>query len=356
MAKLFNIKVNEFSVGMGPVIWKKSGKETFYSLRALPIGGFCRMEGEDTKSNDERSFSEAAWYKRFIVVSAGAVLNIILGFVIFVIICASSPTAYQPVIDSITPQTGLDGSIFEAGDRIVMVGGSRIHIYDDLSFTMQRITDSPIEVTAVRGGKKITDTIQPSKQEITYIYEEDYLTFISSINGIKESEEKIPAPDTDSYRQMIGSTTTQVRYILGFTPKVENTSFFSIIYDAFYSTIFNIKIVYVSLYELIRGIVPASQISGPIGIINVIGQAAQAGWVVLLELVALLTVNLGIMNLLPIPALDGGKLLIIIAEAVTKKKLPPEKEGVIQLIGFAFLILIMLFATYNDLIRIFVKT
>lgn len=352
-AKLFNIRVNQFAIGMGPTIWKKQRGDTLYSLRAIPMGGFCQMEGEDEESDDERSFSKAAWYKRFIVVIAGATLNILLGFILFLSIQSSLPSVNTTVISDFTANTNLVDSDFRVGDRVVGVNGTKINIFEDLSFSLNRVTDEPVDVTVMRAGEKITRTVVPVKQEITYIYGEKEFSMISTINGVEDEKQTIPAPDNSEYKSLVGQSQTQSRYILGFVPAQEKQTFIAAIKNAFYLTIYNIKIVYVSLYELIRGAVPASQISGPIGIINVIGQVSKTNWQTLFNLIALLTVNLGIMNLLPIPALDGCKLLIIIIEAITRKRLPPEKEGIIQIIGFVLLIFLMLFATYNDVVRLF---
>ena len=352
-AKLFKIRVNQFAIGMGPVIWKKRFGETLYSLRAIPMGGFCQMEGEDEESDDERSFNKASWYKRFIVVIAGATLNIVLGFIIFLCIQLSTNTVTTTTISDFTPNTNLAGSAFQKGDRIVAVGDTKINIFEDLSFELSRVNSNPVEVKAVRDGQIITQTVTPVLQEVTYIYGEDEFSAISTINGIEDERQTIDAPDSEEYRALVGTTQTQSRYILGFVPAVQPQTFTGAVKNAFYLTLYNIKIVYISLYELIRGAVPASQISGTIGIINVIGQASKINIATLFNLVALLSVNLGVMNLLPIPALDGCKLLIILAETVTRKKLKPEHEGIIQLAGFALLICVMLFATYNDVIRLF---
>lgn len=352
-AKLFGIRVNQFAIGMGPVIWKKQGKETLYSLRAIPMGGFCQMEGEDAASDDERSFGKAAWWKRFIVVIAGATLNIVLGFVIFLILQAPVSEVNTTVIDSIDQTTNLSGSAFAPGDEIVKLDNTTIHIYEDLRFFLDRVTDKPVEVTARRGGETITQTITPVKQDIVYTYTQDTVDVRILHNGTEVDHQTHSAPDTAEYQDYVGKSGTQTSYILGFVPKAQPMTFTTAISRAFYLTIYNIKIVYISLYELIRGNVPATQVSGPVGIISVIGQASQMDWTVLFNLVGLLTVNLGIMNLLPIPALDGCKLLIILIEAITRRRLPPEKEGIITLIGFALLIMVLIWATYNDVVRLF---
>lgn len=352
-AKLFKIRVNEFSIGMGPAFFKKQGKETLYSIRAIPMGGFCRLEGEDSHSDDERSFAKAAWYKQFVVVGAGAFLNIVLGFVIFALILSANPVYNAPVIDTLIENAYLDDAGFAPGDRIVNINGHGINIADDLSLALRNIGEEPVNLTVVRDGVQISGTVNSSKQEIIYEYGENEVKITSYINGIENETKTVSAPNKEDYKEVIGQKQTSVGYILGFNMQRVSTTPLSVFTNAFYSTIYNIKLVYVSLVDLFTGVAPATQISGPIGIIDVIGQASKMDWSVLFSLVALLTVNLGVMNLLPIPALDGCKLLIIIIEAITRKKLPPEKEGVIQLIGFAFLIGILIFATYNDITRIF---
>ena len=262
-AKLFKIRVNQFAIGMGPVIWKKQGKETLYSLRAIPMGGFCQMEGEDEASDDERSFGKAAWWKRFIVVLAGAALNIVLGFIIFLILQAPTAQVNTTVIDSIDQTTNLAGSVFQPGDQITKIGGSTIHIYEDLRFALERVTDQPVEVTARRGNETVTQTITPVKQDIVYTYSEEQIDIQILHNSVEVDHQTQAAPDTEEYQDYIGKSGTQTSYILGFVPKAENMTFTTAISRAFYLTLYNIKIVYVSLYELIRGNVPASQVSGP---------------------------------------------------------------------------------------------
>lgn len=352
-AKLFGIRVNQFAIGMGPVIWKKQGKETLYSLRAIPMGGFCQMEGEDSASDDERAFSKASWWKRFVVVIAGASLNIVLGFIIFLILQAPAGHIDTTTIGSIDKTTNLLGSAFESEDKIVKLDNTSIHIYEDLRFFLDRVTDKPVEVTALRGSETITQTVTPVRRDVVYTYTQNTIDVRVLHNGNEVEHETHPVPDTAEYQSYIGKTGTETSYILGFVPQKQQMTFTGALHRAFYLTIYNIKIVYISLYELIRGNVPASEVSGPVGIINIIGQASRMDWTVLFNLVGLLTVNLGIMNLLPIPALDGCKLLIILIEAITRRKLPPEKEGIITAIGFIILILILLWATYNDVVRIF---
>lgn len=348
-AKLFKIKVNEFSIGMGPAILKKQRGETLYSLRILPLGGFCSMEGESEESDDKRSFSNAAWWKRFIVVFAGAFLNVVLGFVFLIIVQSASTNVVTTHISSFEANSNMEAAGFEVGDKIVKLNDTKINIFEDVSFFLARVDENDVKVTVKRGNETVEHTVKPVKREIKYTYFEDKTEVEVYVNGVlTQSYQTVASAD----KSVFGTTQIQSGYILGFTGETRNNSFLQTVSRSFYLTGYYVKLVYVSLYELVCGKVAVNQISGPVGVVSMIGQASKINWKFLLEILALLTVNLGVMNLLPIPALDGCKLIVILAEAITKKKIPPEKEGIINLIGFAVLIGIMIFATYNDIARL----
>lgn len=351
-AKSFGIRVNEFAIGMGPAIWKRQGKKTLYSIRALPVGGFCKMEGEEEKSEDPAAFNNAARWKRFIVLVAGATMNIILGLAIFVVLRAADPSVAQPVIDDFVAHTNLEAAGFQPGDRIVGLDGTSVNIYEDVNFFMQRVTDdTPITVTVEREGERISADITPVIRVQRYTYYEDKVVVEELVDGNLTSQTEVPITDPEAYRDRIGQTGEESSYMLGFVAKAGAPSFGQVLHDAFFLTLFNIKLVYVSIFELVTGQVPATQISGPIGIIGMIGTVAQVNWESLFNLVALLTVNLGVMNLLPIPALDGGQILFLAIEGILRRDIPLEKKGVISLIGFVLLFGLIIFATYNDIVR-----
>lgn len=349
-AKIFKIKVLEFAIGMGPAIFKKQAKETLYSVRCIPIGGYCRMEGEEETSDAEGSFGNAAWWKKFIVVAAGAILNVVLGFALLLCVQGSEKTVKTTTIGNLTPEANMISQGFLPGDKIVKLDNTKINIFEDVSFFLNRVKDSPVEVTVERDGELITKTVVPTKRVAEYEYLEDK-TNIKIYLGDKLSEEI--SVNSVGRKEDIGKTYSETDYILGFETEVTDNNFKLIASRSFFMTGFYVKMVYVSVLELITGKIPANQLSGPIGIVSVIGEASKFNFAFLLEILALLTINLGVMNLLPIPALDGCKLLVILVEAIIRKKLPPEKEGIINLIGFAILIGITIFATYNDIIRLF---
>ncbi len=318
-ARIFGVKVHEFALGMGPKVfsWKKG--ETRYSLRAVPVGGFCSMEGEDCESDDEGSFSRKPWYARLIILAAGAAMNVILGFVI----CTAFVSLYYA--ESGIPNTVVADVVKEApaaeflqpGDRITELNGQRINIKRDIDFAMQQSDGTEGEITFVRDGKKITKAFKP--------YAAKY-------------SDGTPA------------------YLLGITIKTEETNVFNVICESFYQTIWMGKMVYSSLGMMISGKVGVNEISGPVGVVGMMNETAQqggiAGFINLLFLGAFISVNIGIMNLLPIPALDGGRILFVLVEAIRKKPIPPEKEGIVHFAGLILLLGLMVFATWNDIMRL----
>ncbi len=319
-ARLFKVKVHEFALGMGPKIFSRKKGETLYSLRAIPVGGFCSMEGEDEKSDDEGSFSRKPWYARLVILAAGAFMNVLLGFLvctIFVGISSAQNGVTTTVIESVIEESPLK-DFLEPGDRIVEINGQKINIKRDVDFAMQNAGGGESEITIKRDGKKISKTFLP--------YETKY-------------SDGTPA------------------YILGVNVKLEKANIFNVTKEAFFQTIWMGKLVFVSIGMLIGGKASVSEISGPIGVVGAMNSAAQQGGILgilnLLYLASFISVNIGIMNLLPIPALDGGRILFVIVEAVRRKPIPPEKEGIVHFAGLILLFGIMIFATWNDILRLF---
>jgi len=312
IAKLVDIKVHEFAIGMGPLLGKFKKGDTMYSLRALPICGYVKMEGEDEHSDDERAFNKKSLPARIAVVVAGAVMNLILGFLIFIIITNMSGSVVKPVIDELMEGMPAQKAGLQPGDRIIRIDNTRVHIQDDIVFYLMSTQDRPVEVTIERDGKRLA-----------------------------------PIRITPEYSEESNS------YLLGYKAKVEKLSFYNIIYNSFFKTIFYSKYVLFSLGDLITGRLSINQMSGPVGIVKEIGTAASIGIGPLLMLAAIISINLGVFNLLPIPALDGSRILFLLIEGIRRKPINPEKEGLVHMIGFAMLILLMIFITFNDIARIF---
>lgn len=314
-AKKAGITVHEFSIGMGKAIWQKHKNGTVYSVRILPIGGFCKMEGEDGDSTDDGAFCNKSAWKRFIVLFAGAFMNIITGFILFTLLLSLSSPIASTRIGEVLPEYPFFEAGIQVGDRIVRLEGenysTNVNIYADINFFKFRNGDGGVNITFERDGEKFTKYIAQKKDAETGAY------------------------------------------IFGFVPMTETLGIFSIIKNAFYQSVFTVKMVVESFGMLITGRVPVSDMSGPVGIVKEIGSAAKTGILNVINLAALLSINLGVANLLPIPALDGGRILFLIVEKIRRKPLKPEHEGMIHFIGFALLMLLMVFVTFGDIMRIF---
>ena len=338
VAKLCGIQVNEFSIGMGPALWKKIYKGTQYSLRALPVGGYVALEGEESpesqqaeEARDEREaedenpvppeqrtgipLNEAPVWQRVLVMVAGAFMNFVLGFVVLVILVAAqegaitSKTIYSIENDALCGQTGL-----QAGDEIVAVNGRRCFVANDILYELVRTEAYRARFTVKRDGQKV----------------------------------ELPDVQFDTWQDEDGQT----HMTLGFTVYGIKKTPLNVLKEAWNSTLYYGRIVFTSLEDLVRGRESINNLSGPVGIVTAIGQAASYGWQDLLELLALITINLGVFNLLPFPALDGGKVVFLIIEGVTGHAVPEKLQGTLTIAAFALLFGLMLFATYNDIIRL----
>ncbi len=332
MAKLFGVKVNEFSVGMGPLLLKKKKGETQYSIRLLPIGGYCSMEGEDEASDDPRSFSAKPAYQRAGIAVMGAVFNVILGFIIMLVIFSqqaafTSQTISQFQENSTTQATGL-----QVNDTIVSIDGYNVRTFTDLNFALGANASAR---KAVKEGGNV-------------VYNMTVLR-----NG-----KLIELPSvTMSTVGSNGSYSLQLDFKVYGIPK----TFPSLIKQSFNNTLSTIKVVWFSIAGLVSGKFSLGDMSGPVGIVSAVAQTASQGLEVsflaainnILFLMAMITVNLGVLNLLPFPALDGGRLIFMIAEMITRKRVPEKYEQWIHAAGFAILILFMLVVTFSDVMKFF---
>ena len=355
VAKLCGIQVNEFSIGMGPVLWKKNRKGTQYSLRALPVGGFVALEGEESPESQqaeaardarEDNFSsskhdlnilstesdgevqekpagiplnEAPVWQRVLVMVAGAVMNFVLGFVVLVILIAAqnepitSKTIYAIQDGALCGQTGL-----QAGDKVLAVNGRRCFVANDILYELVRTQSYSADFTVLRDGQKV----------------------------------QLPGVQFDTWQNEKGETHMSIGFSVYGLEKTPG----NVLREAGNSVLYYGRIVFTSLVDLVRGRESINNLSGPVGIVSAIGQAASYGWQDLLELLALITVNLGILNLLPFPALDGGKVVFLVIEGVTGHAVPEKLQSVLTLATFGLLFGLMLFATYNDILRLITGT
>lgn len=321
-AKKNGVKVNEFSLGMGPAIFKRQKGETLYSLRCLPIGGYCAMEGEDEGSDDDRAFCNKAPWRKIIIVSAGIFMNILLGFVLVVIdVCVSGPIASTVVSGfyegAVSEQTGL-----EAGDKIISVNGMRIFTTYDISYQFQNDEDGVFDFVVKRNGKK---------KELTGV------TF----------------------------ETTDTSIIIDFTVQPESLNPVSVIKHSAASTLTYSRLIYISLFDMIRGKYSIKDMSGPVGIVDQIDEVIDSqtdeetgiDWASLAEnllfLGAFISINIGLFNLLPLPALDGGRLIFLIVEVIRRKPVNPKYEAAVHLAGMAALFALMIVITVSDISKLF---
>ncbi len=314
-AKKFGVLVHEFSIGMGPKIVSRKKGETAYSIRLLPIGGYVKLEGENelettVDESNPRAFINLHPLKRIIVLSAGAIMNLILGLIIFIVINMNSGVVPNKVYD-VSENYSLQETIFKKGDEILKLNNSTMHTYRDISFYMSRYDSDKIDITLKRDG--------------------DILKF----NDIKLQK-------------------TESGYILGVVFNQEKASFVKSAEYAFYDTAFTVKAVVLSLKDIITGDVPMNAMSGPVEIVSVVDDVTSAhtvypSWLIILELIAMITVNLGVFNLLPFPALDGGSIVFALYELITKKKVKNQIIGYASVIGFALLMLLAVFVTAGDI-------
>lgn len=314
-AKLFGMTVHEFSIGMGPKLFGFTRGGTDYSLRALPLGGFVRLEGEDGESEDVNAFCNKSRFARFVVLASGAIMNFILGFLIFVFVMSQQAGYRSNIADEIVPGSAFSEAGIQQGDRIVKMSGesytTRVRDYNDINLFIYKNSSNPAEITFDRNGETFVRTITP-----------------------KYSEE-------------------EGRYLFGFSSRVVEKTFSRVFQYAYFNSVYVVKAVVISLSDLIRGLVSVSEMSGPVGIVGEIGNAAKQGILSLLVLAALISINLGVMNLLPIPALDGGRLFFILIEIIRRKPIPADKEAIVHAVGFALLIGFMLVITFFDITKLF---
>ena len=310
-ARIFKVSITEFSIGMGPKLaWftsKKTGIK--YSLAMFPIGGYVAMVGENEENDDPNAFDKKPAWQRFIVTAAGATVNIVAGFLAMIILVGIIKIGGTEVgafyTDSELSEMGevdlsnRSASFLEIGDVITRVNGKRVLLADELSYEIMRHGNKPVDIELIRDGKTLT------------------LTGVSF-------------PTAESQEQIFGFMDFKVYAI--------EKTFGNYIPIAVRKSVLVMRTCWESIFDLISGRYSLAAVSGPVGISTAIGDAAKAGPASLLNITLLISMNLGFMNLLPIPALDGGRLITIIIEMITKKKLPTKIEGIINTVGLCLLL------------------
>ena len=320
IAKANNIKVNEFFVGMGPTLWKKQKGETLYSIKLLPIGGACVFEGEDgldadKEELDERAFPNANVWARIAVLFGGPFFNFITGFIIAIIVVANTNWDF-PVISGLTENSAAQEAGLMEGDTIISIDGEKIHLASEVTLISQFNRGGAMDIVYERDGQRFETKLQPSFDE--------------------ESN----------------------RYYMGiYLGKYEKVKPSQVVKYAFYDVLYYFKATYRSLALLVQRRLTMNDLSGPVGIVKIVDDTYEAASpygvtpvvMSMLELVILLSINIGVMNLLPFPALDGGRLVFQFIEVVRGKPVPRDKEGMVHLVGMVLLMALMVVVVFNDI-------
>lgn len=320
LAKLNGIRVYEFALGLGPTLIGRKWGETTYALKLLPFGGECVM-GEDEEAEDERSFGNKSVWARISVIAAGPIFNFIMAFIMAFIII-SCIGADVPKISGVMEGYSAEAAGMQAGDTVIKMDNKSIHFYREVSMYSYFHEGETVDVTYERDGERHQVTLEP-----TY--------------------------DEKSERYLLGLTYNYAR---------EKKGILSNIKYSLYEVKYWIWSAVESLKMLVTGQVSANEVSGPVGIVRSIGDTYDASvssggfsvFINMLNIAILLTANLGVMNLLPLPALDGGRLVFLIIEAIRGKKIDQEKEGMVHFIGFILLMILMVVVLFNDIRQIFV--
>ena len=306
MARAVGVKVNEFAFGMGPAIWKKQGKETLYSVRLLPVGGYCAMEGEDKDSDDERAFNKKSPGAKILVLAAGAAMNVLIAVVVMSGIMFATGEATN-VINKVVKDSPAAAAGIEHGDRIVDAGGKKIGNWYDFHESM-RGQKKPFKLTVERKGERKTFSVTPKEEK--------------------------------------------GRYVIGVSAVVEKNLFKSVARGAKSTWILTGR-MYAGLKDLVTGKVAVKEVTGPVGMIGLVHQTTSRGLTPFFYLLVFISLNLAIFNLLPFPALDGGRIIFVIIRMVTGKAITDRQENMVHGAGMILLLTLMVFATWNDLVRLF---
>ena len=307
-AKACGVKVNEFAIGMGPKVLKKQKGETLYSVRAFPLGGFCAMEGEDEDSQDERAFNRKSVWKKAIIIVAGAAMNLIIAIILMIAVNYMNgvPTTTISQVEENSPAYTAG---IQKGDKILSINDKKINSWDDVQAVKNAVNTRELNIKVQR----------------------------------KDTELNIKTTLKENDRNKI----------IGIVP-VSEKNIVKAIANGPSATWNMAKSMYSGLYSLITGKVSAKELSGPVGIVYLINKGISRGFATVLYLTSLISLNLAIINMLPLPAVDGGRLLMVIIRRLTGKAISSKVEGVIHAVGLGLLLLLTIYVTWNDIVRFIV--
>ena len=318
-AKRGGVQVNEFWIGMGPTLLKHEYKGTLYCLKLLPFGGACVMEGEDGESENEHAFGKAKLPRRMLIVCAGALMNFLVGFlIVLAVMQPNGPNGGYIVstIASVDPASTAAGDL-QAGDEILKIDGYHILVRSDFETALSRTASITHKVIVRREGEKVT--LPSVKLEAT----------VTDANGNKRIGITFAELPDSLGMHLSMSVRTAVNYA---------------------------RLVWSSMGMLVSGQVGVDQLAGPVGMAEVMADTAKYSMISFFQLVAFISINLGVMNLLPLPALDGGRLVFLIIEGIRRKPVPPRYEGYVHAAGLMLLLMLMVYVTGQDVLRIFMRS
>lgn len=315
-ARIFNVGINEFALGMGPKIISKTSKKTgiVYSLRLLPIGGFVSMVGEDEESEDKNALGNKPVWQRMIIVAAGAVMNILVGVILVLCMVISSSQLSSNVVDGFYENSVSQKSGLMAGDEIVMIGSQKTGVGVEIQDAVMFEGDKPVDVKVIRNGKEVV---------------------LNDVTFYRVTEEELT----------LG--------VIDFSLKPREKNFINIIQHTYYNSASMINQIWKSLGYLVTGRIGIKSMSGPIETTAVMSETVKMGWGVFVYFGAFIALNLGVMNMLPFPALDGGRFIFMLYELIFKKPVNKNVEGYIHFAGMCLLLLLMLFVCVNDVGKLF---
>jgi regulator of sigma E protease len=320
-AKMCGVRINEFAIGMGPTLFHTQKGDTKYSLRLLPIGGFCAMEGEDENSDDTHAFNKKPVWQKMLIVVMGAVMNIVLGLVLMMILLGQQSAFNSTTIAAFTKNSAFQAAGMRIGDKFVSVDHYHISGDKDLSFALATANPSSVDIAVKRDNKMLT------------------------FNDVK----------------LHSQTVSGKKYVsLDFYVAPIHKNFGTLIAKSCQDTVSVVRLVWYSLISMLSGKYSLNDMAGPVGAADVIGQAVTAGLKQnflaglnnVIYIMTMFTVNLGVFNLIPFPALDGGKFFLFIIEAIRRKPINEKYVGIVDTVGFVLLMGFMLIVTYSDILRI----
>lgn len=325
-AKACGVRVNEFSIGMGPALFHRQKGETEYAIRILPIGGYCAMDGEDEESDDPRSLTKQSLWKKLLIFAAGALMNFLAGFLLILILYSGTSTFSTTQVAGFAPEFDQEASSLQAGDVLWSINGERVYLFSDIDLLLNLGGGQEAELVVVRDGEKV-DLGKVSLPYQTY----------TGTNGQAYNGYGI--------------------YVVG-----EESSVLRVVKYSWLNAVDFVRLVRLSLQMLLTGGASIQDLSGPVGIVSTITQVGKESETVaiavqnIIYFAALIAVNLAVMNLLPLPALDGGKIFFLLLDAVTlalfKRKIPDKYENYVHTAGFLLLMGLMLVVTFTDISKL----